>query len=667
MDIVELIIDGKSVYAPPGQSVLEAALGAGIYIPHICTHPDLSVLGGCKLCIVEIEGISGFVTSCNTPVSSGMTVTTESTALLEQRRITMELILAPHPEECENCPKYLHCELQSLKQYLNITRSRFRPRYNPFPVDNGNPLFLHDPTRCINCRRCVRACSEMRKNGALEPLKTVDGRPYVGTPQGTLIEAGCRFCGACAEVCPTGAIRDRDGLVSAEKPKKQALVPCSSACPLGIDAPEYIRRVRMGDYAGAVAIVCEKAPFPAVLSAVCTHKCEDVCRRSYIDEPVNICALKKLAVESVKGESYEPPFTPSITGKRVAIIGSGPSGLTCGYYLAGKGHEVTVFESLPYPGGLLRVGIPKFRLPLIVLERELYNILKSGLCIVTNTKVESAAPLLNQGFDAVVSAVGAGKSVKLPIPGSDLENVYASLAFLRAYALDNPMPTGKSVVILGGGSVAFDCAFVAKELGAESVTIVCLEARDNMTASKEDLIEAVRLAISIYNSHTFLSIQPSHGISVNVVCQRVKSFRFDNGKPLIEVEENSEESLHADIVIFAIGQIPELPDGCDIPGVFRTGDCFGHTTTVAEAIASGKDTARDVDLFLGGDGAVDLFPVSRETPEPNLEKIPGFAPQLRKDSCGSDESRRCLQCDLRLCIQNVPFWSDNTYQEVAIL
>ena len=261
---VKLTIDGREVTAEAGGSLLHAALEAGIYVPHLCDHPDLPPGGVCRLCVVEVEGVDGVVASCSTPVADGLVVTTQSDEIARLRRLAMELLLVGHPPECGTCQKYLNCELQSLKQYLGVEELRVNRRPKLLPVNGRNPLFVYDPNKCVLCGRCVRACGDLREVNVLQ-YKKQGSESYIYTAEGeALADSGCRFCGACAEVCPTGAIQDKEELMQ-DQNRKAALVPCKSTCPAEIDVPRYVRAIKEGDCATAVAVIREKVPFPLVL------------------------------------------------------------------------------------------------------------------------------------------------------------------------------------------------------------------------------------------------------------------------------------------------------------------------------------------------------------------------------------------------------------------
>ena len=363
--------------------------------------------------------------SCNTPAEDGMLVRTDTVQVKQVRRLAAELLLANHPADCTGCPVYLKCELQSLMQYLEFTDARIRKRLNFTASIESNPLFVHDMVRCVLCGRCVRACTELRGVSAITFVKKGDNY-IVGTPNGeSLAEAGCKFCGACVEVCPTGSIRDQLKVLEKYKNKKAALVPCRETCPAGIDIPRYVRFVKQGHEGAATAVVREKAPFPGTLGHVCDHPCEFDCRRGEVNEAVAIKEIKRYAAEHDDGAWKEGGYRKAPTGKRVAIVGAGPAGLTAAYYLAKSGHQVTVFEKDEQPGGQLRVGIPTYRLPRQVLDEEIAHIASVGVEIRCEMEVESARALKEQGYDAVLVAVGTHQGVKLALPGSDLPGVLA--------------------------------------------------------------------------------------------------------------------------------------------------------------------------------------------------------------------------------------------------
>ncbi len=387
--------------------MLEAALEGGIYIPHLCYHPNLTPVGACRLCLIEIEGMEGLLSSCTTPAVDGMVVKTKSPEIENMRRLAMELILSRHPADCTACSQYLNCELQSVKQYIGGSEQlRVRRRPKPIPINSDNPLFVHDYTRCILCGRCVRACHELRGVGVLSFIQK--GKEiHIGTAfDHSLAEANCRFCGACVAVCPTGSLRDKEELMEG-KSRRLALVPCKFSCPLEVDVPRYVRLVSEGKFDESYAVVREKLPLPSICSYVCLSYCEGACRRGEVNEPVGIRELKRFVSEKHTDLWKKGLTPPEATGKKVAVLGSGPAGLTAAYYLARKGHEVTIYEQAPLAGGMLRQTISRKRLPKEALEDDIQEILNAGVNLKLNAGDVRISWLFDNGFDAVFLAVGS--------------------------------------------------------------------------------------------------------------------------------------------------------------------------------------------------------------------------------------------------------------------
>jgi formate dehydrogenase beta subunit len=698
LETIKLNIDGRHIETQKGKSLLEASLEAGIYIPHLCYHPDLSPISVCRLCIVEIEGVEGLPTSCTIPVRDGMIVKTRTEKTDQMRRLAMELMLAGHPSDCGTCNKYLNCELQSIKQYLVGDELRVRRRSKLFPLNTGNPLFVQDANKCVVCGRCVRACRELRGVGVLY-YKKKGKETYIGTASGlSLADSGCRFCGACAEVCPTGAIQDKEELVKG-KNRKSALIPCKYSCPAEIDVPGYIRFIRDKNYPAALALIREKAPFPRVLGYVCDHPCEASCRRGVVNQPISIRELKRFVTENNTAKAWqEKSKRRPATGKKVAIIGSGPAGLTAAYFLSLQGHDVTVFEALPFAGGMMRLGIPEYRLPRSVLESEIGEIENAGVIIRTSTRIDSIDELFVQGYNAILAAVGTHKGQKLKIPGAEVQGALISIDFLRDVNLGKRVSLGEKVVVLGGGNVAFDCARVARRLCAELVHLACLESRTEMPASSDEIEQGEEEGILIHPSQTSTRIVVRNGEITGVEFLDVASFNFDEEKNVqIEVVENSEHIIEADNVIFAIGQRPIIPAGFGLEtfsndlivldpytcaasreGVFAAGDAVSGASSLIKAIASGRKAAVAVDKFLEGDGNIDRKLAPDTAVNPNIgtaegfaslgrclekyaaaeERVKGFCPVVQglDKEAVEGESERCLRCDLRLKIKPVKFW-----------
>jgi NADPH-dependent glutamate synthase beta subunit-like oxidoreductase/ferredoxin/Pyruvate/2-oxoacid:ferredoxin oxidoreductase delta subunit len=698
LETIKLSIDGRDIEAPKGKSVLEAALEAGIYIPYLCYHPDLGTTGECGLCVVEVAGRDDLVLSCTEPVAAGLTIQTKTSKIALARRQAMEKILKGHPADCGTCNKYLNCELQSLKQYVSEEEYKPRGPARLFAVDDSNPLFTINPNKCVMCTRCVRACKDLRGVGILVE-KTRGDEKYIGTENDlSLAESGCRFCGACAEVCPSGAILDKEELTRG-KNRKTALLPCRYTCPAEIDVPRYLRFIGDKDYAAAAAVIREKVPFPVVLGYVCDHPCEGVCRRGQVNQSIAIRELKRFAAEKAEDALPKINKKPS-TDKKVAVIGAGPAGLTAAYYLSLKGHTVTVFDALPSAGGMLRYGIPEYRLPRQVLDKEIKYIQDAGVEIKTGTRIESIARLFEEGYHGVVTAVGTQRGQKLPIPGADNDGVLIGVDFLRSINSGEKVSIGKNVLVLGGGNVAFDCARAARRLGAAQVKMACLESREMMPAAEDEIKQGEEEGITLYPARTFTRVLSENGKITGVECFEVTSLTFDEEKrPQIEVKENSAHVLDADTVIFAIGQRPEIPEGfglntiagnlievdaftftTNLEGVFASGDAVNGTSSVIKAIASGRKAAIELDKYLGGDGNIDEKLAPEIELNANLGRRDDFAalvrcaenlvtPEERLKGFGrvvadldenvvECEAKRCLQCDLRLKITPIKFWGN---------
>lgn len=693
---MKITIDGKTIEAKEGSSILDAALVAGVYIPHLCSHPDLEAKGGCRLCSVEIDGVEGAVPSCMTKVEEGMNITINGPEADKVRKMAMELILASHPADCTGCPKFGKCELQSLYQYLGVSAERWRKKSRSVPNDDSNPLISHLFTRCIRCGRCIRACQDLRGVKVLDYVKTKDGI-RAGIASGTsLKDAGCRFCGACIEVCPTGSIVDQLKMMNPDKSYMENVVPCKANCPAHIDIPQYIRAIKEGDFDKATAIIREKVPFPEVLGSVCTHVCESNCKRNELGEPISICKLKRAAATQDSGAWKEKVHKEPATGKKVAVIGAGPSGLTAAYYLAKKGHSVTVFEKNEKAGGQCRYGIPSYRLPDDLLDREIDNILEIGIELKTNTECQSLEELKKQ-YDAILVSIGTHQGTKLPIPGNDLPGVYVNTEFLKDARSDNLIQLGEKVMVLGGGNVAYDCARTAIRKGAKEVHIACLENQQQMTSSPDEIEEGAQEGVILHAAHSFLRITGEDKVT-GVELKKVKRFYFDeNHKAVLDLEEGSEHVIEVDNVIFAVGQKPSGTDKMNLDlthgpyiaannahtsmeGVFASGDVVTGTRSVIQAIVGGREAAEQMDIYLGGNGDISEQLVERTTPNPCIGQVEGFADLARvnpdmislEERCAGFtpvekpltcdqakcEAGRCLQCDLRLNISNVKLWNE---------
>jgi NADPH-dependent glutamate synthase beta subunit-like oxidoreductase len=356
--------------------------------------------------------------------------------------------------------------------------------------------------------------------------------------------------------------------------------------------------------------------------------------------------------------------------------------MTAAYYLQKCGHDVTVFEKEKAAGGTTRYGIPEYRLPRNIIEKEADIIRELGVEIKTGTAISNIDALTQGGFNAVFIAIGTGKGVKLPVDGNNAEGVFINTEFLMAAANHDKIEIRKKVIILGGGNVACDCAGMAVRLGAEEVHMACLESRETMPASLEELEEVEKEGVILHPAVTFDLIMTVNGKVSGVAFSKVKSFTFDeNHQALIEKENDSEHSVEADTVIFAIGQRPDIPPefGVNVgpgnlitvdnqfltnrKGVFAAGDAVTGTSSVVQAISEARKAAACIDRFLGGNGDVEEILAPVQELSAYIGRTENIAALERQKFCFDKyavhcEAERCLQCDLRLHLAPQKFWND---------
>ena len=404
------------------------------------------------------------------------------------------------------------------------------------------------------------------------------------------------------------------------------LVPCVSGCPAGVDIPGYISLVEEGRYTDAVRLIRKDNPLPAVCGLICEHPCEMHCRRGMVDDPMNIRGLKRYAVEHM--ESDYTPRKAKATGKRVAVIGGGPAGLSAAYYLALMGHTPTIFEQRKQLGGMLRYGIPSYRLPRENLDREIQWLLDCGIEVNTETRIDADFGRLREDYDAVYMAIGAHSDHKLGLPGEDNPGVMSAVDMLRSIGDDEyPDFTGKRVCVIGGGNVAMDVARSAVRCHAKSVTIIYRRRIEDMTAQDEEIVGAQAEGCEILQLCAPVSIDVCDDGSVGGVrVQRQIIGGLKKGRPAPRNAEAEETLVPGEVVIVAIGQaIDSAPfdeqgvptkwgrivtdtDGA-IPGfdgVFSGGDCQTGPSTVIRAINAGKVAAANIDRYLGYDHKITL-------------------------------------------------------------
>ena len=409
--------------------------------------------------------------------------------------------------------------------------------------------------------------------------------------------------------------------------------PCRSACPAHLDIPRYVRAIGEGNFEEALAVVRERLPFPSVCGRICFHPCENACNGNHLlgKGPIAIRDLKRFVAERPEAAAGKRPLVPD-TGKRVAVVGAGPAGLTAAYYLRTLGHSVRVFKKKPEPGGMVRFGIPDYRLPKDILADEIKEILETGIELETNSQVDSPAGLLDEGFDAVFVAIGAHKSVKIGIDGEDLPVVLDCLDLMDGLNSGEEVPLGKRVAVVGGGNAAIDAARCALRLGCEEVIVLYRRSRQDMPAAPSEIADALEEGVKIESLTLATGISVKDGIAT-VACLRTRLGEMDaSGRRRPEPIAGSDfELVEVDRVVSAIGQEPDIgPDfglalgpenaievdyetlSTGKQGVFAGGDAVTGPASFIEAVAAGRTAAISIDRYLGGKGEINIEPAKAE-------------------------------------------------------
>jgi heterodisulfide reductase subunit A-like polyferredoxin len=468
----------------------------------------------------------------------------------------------------------------------------------------------------------------------------------------------CNDCGDCSPVCPV-EIKDRfnrnlgtrkaiakyspQAIPNVAGIQKLGHAPCKTACPANINVQGYIQLIKKKEYVKAVAMIRERNPLSAICGRVCTHPCETACTRTGVDTSVAIRQLKRFASDKememiASGELTLPEEkTPAADAKKVAVIGAGPSGLTTAQDLADRGYAVTVYEASSAAGGMLRWGIPEYRLPSDIIDYEVDLIRRKGVTFVYNTRIGTDITIenLKEKFDAVFVGIGTQKSTALKVAGDDLEGVEQGLEFLQKASIDAKKPKLKGhVIVVGGGDVAMDAACSAIRLGAEKVTIVYRRSKKELPAIAEEINHAVEEGVHFeFLTNPVEFISDGNGKLGKVKCIRMKLGEPDeSGRRRPIPMEGSEFEMNADTVILAIGSGPDTLPGVDVnkwgnidtdrncitptPGLFAGGDIVTGPSTVIEAVAAGKRAAESIDRYIRG--------VDEKTPrfEDSLNPVP---------------------------------------------
>jgi NADH-quinone oxidoreductase subunit F len=523
----------------------------------------------------------------------------------------------------------------------------------------------------------------------------------------------CSLCGL-GQTCPNPVLSTinyfRDEYEAHIKDKKcpaavcDALMisPCQHTCPVGINIPKYVAHIADGQYEQAIETIRERNPFPSICGRICHHPCETRCRRGELDDPVSIRALKRFAADwyfEHSAELPEPQPFPQTRNQRVAIVGAGPTGLSCAYFLAQMGYPVSVFEALPVGGGMLSVAIPEFRLPKDVIQREIDYIARRGIDIRYNSPINvnfTVDDLRKRGFSAVFVAAGAQRSQRVGIPGEveGIEGLYYGLRFLRDIKIGRQVNVGHRVAVIGGGNVALDSSRAALRLGADEVRIYYRRSRNEMPVTKAEYEEAVAEGVDV----NFL-VSPTRIVSqdwrtAGLQCIRMRLTEPDgNGRRRPVPVDGSEFFAEADTVIAAVGQAPDLSFlpansalertrletlavnnntlATNVDGIFAGGDFVTGPGMIIDAIAAGRRAAISIDKYLKGDASrVDIYDLKMPTAQKTAateeqetweaqprQEIPRLPPQQRKrtfeeielnfsEDSARQEARRCLRCDL---------------------
>ena len=662
---------GTKVFALAGDiinaGIIEVPLG--IRLGDIIYKIGGGITGGRKFKAIQSGGPSGGCLTgehLNTAVdyeslaklgaimgSGGLVVMSENTCMVDTARYFMDFI------RDESCGKCLPCR-NGTKRMLEILE-----RITEGRGEEGDLELLEELAETIR-QTAMCGLGQTAPNPVLSTL-----RYFRNEYEEHIYEKHCR-AGVCSELQTS---------------------PCRNACPANVFVPGYISLLSAGRFEDAYRLIRQDNPFPSVCGRICTHPCEDRCRRAQVDEAVSICSLKRFIGDYVLQEGYEIPKVeakPS-TGKRISVVGGGPSGLTCAYYLANLGHEVHVYEAENVAGGVLYWGIPEYRLPKDVLAKEVKAIEQSGVSIHCNVRVGETITFeeLKSQSDAVYVAIGTQQSRTLGIPGEDLPGVENGLIFLKRIGLKQNFTVPERLVVIGGGSTAMDVARTAVRLGSKEVTVVYRRTEREMPAGAEEIQEAREEGIRIITLASPVRIMERGGAvcGIELVKRQLTDYGSDGRRRSAHIE-GSEFVLECDGIITAINQdvdhkfhqttqldfdgkgridVHQFTSRTSEEGVFAGGDTSPWGANVAvNAIADGKKAAVNIDKYLGGSGELNMgewmeIPVipDMEVTEPHMrfpvrtlpvdERIDNF----KEVACGFHkldaigEAFRCLHCDRR--------------------
>ncbi len=560
--------------------------------------------------------------------------------------------------------------ITGIQASLDLAESGFKVYLvEPSPAIGGRMAQLDKTFPTGDCAMCILSpklveCAR-NKNIDIITLADVEGisgavgnfevklrqRPrYIDTDK-------CNACGECSLVCPVSLPNEFDRALGTRKAifrpyaqaipnvygisKAEGIAPCKAACPAGVNAQGYVALIAAGKFEEAYELVKERCPLPAVCGRICQHPCESQCNRKDLDEPVAVRDLKRFAADYVyaKRAGHKPvPFQPvKIQKERVAIIGGGPAGLTAAQDLTKQGYGVTLFEARPFLGGMLRLGVPAYRLPRDVLDYEIGQILNDRVEVQLGQKLGqdfTIDSLKKAGYAAIFIATGAHKSLKMGLPGDDATGVMYGLDFLGPVNLGERVAMGPRTLVVGGGNVAMDAARAARRMGAKQVTIVYRRSRVEMPALPEEIAQAEEEGVQFELLTNPIKVIAQNGLVTGLECLRMKLGEPDgSGRRRPIAVEGSNFTIDADNVIIAIGQAADLADGAGvplengkiaadgslstkIPGVFAGGDVVLGPASLVEAMAHGHHAAEAIAAFLRGQ-PMPLLDTGKKATAPN--------------------------------------------------
>ena len=587
-------------------------------------------------------------------------------------------------------PNRTHIVMEELYKDLERRIESSPPGLCPVDMSRAFLELCHAQTcgKCVPCRIGLGQLNHFIKdvldgNATMETLDTMEA-----TALSIIESADCAIGYEAAHMVYKGLVGYRDDYIEHIRHGRCTCtysqpVPCVALCPAHVDIPGYIALVGEGRYADAVRLIRKDNPFPTTCGFICEHPCELRCRRNMVDDSVNIIGLKRVAADFA-GEVEPPKCAPS-TGKKIAVLGGGPGGLSAAYYLQLMGHQTTVYEMLPKLGGMLRYGIPNYRLPKERLEDDVNAILKTGVQVDYGKKIGQDITIqdLREQYDAVLITIGASTDKKLGLEGEDSEGVMSAVQFLRNIGKNIITDlTGKEVAVIGGGNVSMDAVRTAQRLGAKKVSIVYRRRMADMTALPGEINGAVAEGIELQTLKAPAAIdvdENNHVKGIYVTPQMVSTIK--NGRASVRPTGEDDIYIPCDVLVVAIGQnietahfeaagipvsrgkILTTSTGAveDMPDVYAGGDCSSGPATVIKAIAAAKVVAANIDEYLGFRHEISC---DVEIPEAKLEdKIPcGRIDLTEREACervcdfdavencmteneARQEAGRCLRCD----------------------